>query len=280
MPETKGFAGYHAGETNHNVVAVLHVPEFRSPPRFVARRQPTISNDPLAVAVALPLVLGEVFPRSKPATRAALTSVAAIRTFRPGEAILEQGDETSVALILDGHVALRRTTPEGRQLIVRIVDRGKLPAVLPLVARPSSADVVALTLTPVAMWRGDDVRSIAAADAGLAVDLAEHVLAAYEEVTLRLEGLLSQDALRRVARVLHQHADLFFADEPVLTRRHLPMMVGTSREMTGRVLRVLESRRIVVRVDRSQLRLLDRAGLAAVAQRREEPPRAAGRPAP
>jgi CRP-like cAMP-binding protein len=61
------------------------------------------------------------------------------------------------------------------------------------------------------------------------------------------------------------HADLFFADDPVLTRDYLPNMVGTSREMTGRVLRILEARSIVARVDRNRLRLLDPDGLAAMA---------------
>jgi CRP-like cAMP-binding protein len=112
---------------------------------------------------------------------------------------------------------------------------------------------------------------LAKTDAGLAIDLMDHILAAYQEVTSRLESLLYQDALRRVARVLHQHADLFFADEPVVTRRQLPLLVGTSREMTGRVLRVLESRGVVARVGRFQFRLLDPAGLAAAAAAVEGP---------
>ena len=172
--------------------------------------------------------------------------------------------------MLDGHAALRRTTPDGRQLIVRIVDRGGLASVLPLAARPAAADAVALTQTPVAMWRGEEIRSLAEADAGLAMELLDLVLLAFEEMAGRLEGLLYQDAPRRVARILHRHADLFFREVPVLTRRHLPMLVGTSREMTGRVLRVLESRGLVAREGRHGLRLLDPAGLAIAAESREE----------
>ena len=50
--------------------------------------------------------------------------------------------------------------------------------------------------------------------------------------------------------------DLFFADPPVLSRSHLPALVGTSREMTGRVLRQLEREGMVARVGRNGLRLL------------------------
>jgi CRP-like cAMP-binding protein len=42
----------------------------------------------------------------------------------------------------------------------------------------------------------------------------------------------------------------------LLSRAHLPSLVGTSREMTGRVLRELEREGTVARVGRTGLRLL------------------------
>jgi CRP/FNR family transcriptional regulator len=218
-----------------------------------------------AWAAALPDVIGEAFPNSATETREALVGAAGVRVFRAGRSILEQGDETSLALILDGHVALRRTTVDGRQLIMRIVGRGEIVSILPLASRPASADAVALTPSPAAVWRGSEVRTLATTDPGFAVDILDQVLATFEDVVGRLDGLLYQNALRRVARVLLQHSDLFFAERPVLTRAHLPILVGTSREMTGRVLRVLEAQGLVSRVGRTRLRLLDPAGLAAVA---------------
>lgn len=217
-------------------------------------------------ATALPDLIGEAFPHSRPDTKRALIMAATVRTFEPGDAILRQGDDSSIGLVLDGHVAVRRTTVDGRQLIMRIVRRGELASVLPLATRPAGADAVALTSTPTALWHGVDVRSLATIDSGLAVDILDHVLEGLQEVVGRLDGLIYQDALRRVARVLHEHSDLFFAERPVLTRAHLPSMVGTSREMTGRVLRLLESRRLVSRVGRNRLRLLDSVGLAAIAE--------------
>jgi CRP-like cAMP-binding protein len=50
-----------------------------------------------------------------------------------------------------------------------------------------------------------------------------------------------------------------------MTRAYLPALVGTSREMTGRVLRQLESDGIVRRVGRDRLRLLDADRLALAA---------------
>lgn len=200
---------------------------------------------------------------------------AGIRILGPGQIVTRQGDPSSLALVLAGHVAVRRTTLDGRQFIVRIVTRGQLSPVLPLALRPASADAVALTPGAAAMWRGEEVRSLATVDPGFAVDVLDDVLDSLDEVMGRLDSLLYQDARRRVARVLINHADLFFVEPPVLMRTHLPSLVGTSREMTGRVLRLLESHGLVARVGRDRLRLLDPAGLAAVAESTVDKPLAA-----
>jgi CRP-like cAMP-binding protein len=224
-----------------------------------------MSVDRSTLPSGLPAAIAEAFPRSLDGSRMALATAAHIRRFGVGQAILQQGDESSLALIMDGHVAIRRTTVDGRQLMVSIVEAGGLATILPLAGRPAGADAVTLTPTKAAVWDVNDVRPLAKMDPGLAVDLLDHVLDRFEEVVDRLDGLLHQNALRRVARVLDTHADLFFAEQPVLTRAHLPTLVGTSREMTGRVLRILESRRLVARVGRNRLVLLDGPGLRAMA---------------
>jgi CRP-like cAMP-binding protein len=136
---------------------------------------------------------------------------------------------------------------------------------MPIAGRPSTADAVALSPSRVALWSAKDVSALAAGDAGFAIDLLQHVLFAFEEVVERMDGLLYQNALRRVARVLDQHADILFSDEAGVTRAYLPALVGTSREMTGRVLRQLESDGLVERIGRDRLRLLDASGLALTA---------------
>jgi CRP-like cAMP-binding protein len=233
-------------------------------PRLIPGRA-SLNNDTSIRTRALQSLLLEVFPQSRPETRTALVNTASIQTYGPGQTMFGQGDLTPIALVLDGHVAIRRTSLDGRQLIVRILNRGMLGAFIPLISRPSAGDIVALTRTPVALWGAPWVRSLARSDPGLAVDLIDHVVVTYEEVVGRLDSLLYQNALRRVARILHIHSELFFADQPVLTRDYLPTLVGTSREMTGRVLRILEAQSIVARVGRDRLRLLDPDGLAAAA---------------
>jgi CRP-like cAMP-binding protein len=209
--------------------------------------------------------LNEAFPHSRPATRDSLALAADLRTYAADDLIIRQGDSSSVALVLEGHVGVRRTTEDGREFMVRIVTRGRVSPVLPLAAIPASADAVALTPSVALVWRSEFVRSLATADPGFAVDLLDDVLESLDRVIQRADGLFYQGAIGRVARALEQNASLFFGEPPILTRSHLPSLVGTSREMTGRVLRALEARNLVVRVGRDRLRLLDPAGLAEVA---------------
>lgn len=210
-------------------------------------------------------LIGETFPHSRVETRRALANAARLHTFDANEPIVEQGDDAHLALILGGHAAVVRTTPEGHQRIIRIVARGDLAGLMPFASIPSTGDAIALTPTPAALWGSADVRSLALADPGFGVDLLDRALAGMEDVIERFDGLRSQGAIERVARVLYRQRDLFFGADQVLTRAHLPILVGTSREMTGRVLRVLESRGVVARVGGNRLRLLDRTALAAAA---------------
>jgi CRP-like cAMP-binding protein len=212
-----------------------------------------------AVAAAL--------PQCGPGSLRRLVGVADIREFKTGQSVVAQGDETLLILVLNGHIASRRTTFDGREVIPRIVSPGGLASLLPLVGRPSVADAVALTPCHIALWSGSEVQELAAGDAGLALDLLDHVLRSLEEVVEGLDGFLYQDARGRVARVLEGHAGMFFGKPPVLTRAHLPALVGTSREMTGRVLRRLESDGVVARTGRDGLQLLDATGLATAAGR-------------
>jgi CRP/FNR family transcriptional regulator len=221
---------------------------------------------------ALVDALEEAFPHSRPDTRRALAATY-VRRYAVGGAILRQGDDASFALVVDGLVAHNRTTADGRQLIMSIISRGKVAGIPAVSGRAVGADLIALTPSQAALWRADQVRRLATEDAGFAVDLLDHVVAKVEETVARVDSMARQDSRRRVARVISIYADLFFGERPVLTRSHLPFLVGTSREMTSRVVRRLEQERIVARVGRDRLRLLDPAGLSAVADLHPEPPR-------
>jgi CRP-like cAMP-binding protein len=143
-----------------------------------------------------------------------------------------------------------------------------------LAGTDSSVEFVALTDCDVALWRGPEIRRLALTDPGFALAVIDHMAAFLNTLTGNLEGFLHQDARRRVVRVLARHRDLFFAEPAVVSRSLLPSLVGTSREMTGRVLRELEREGTIARVGQTGLKLLRPDQLEADAA----PPTAASSP--
>ena len=200
--------------------------------------------------------LTPTLPGCRPETIERLIKTAQTRTVQPGEKIYRQGDPVPLTLILSGFGAARRTTVNGKELLGGVAPAGVLFGWSGLASVPSSVELVALTKCEIGQWRGTDVRALAAADPGLALVAIDSMAYSLHQTVERIEGFLHQDARLRVLRILARHRDLFFNEPAVLTRAHLPGLVGTSREMTGQVLRQLESEGMVARVGRAGLRLL------------------------
>ena len=149
-----------------------------------------------------------------------------------------------------------RGRARGQQLVSGVAPAGELFGWSGIAAALSSAEITALTHGEVAQWPGAEIRALAAADPALALAAIDSMAASLHQTVERIEGFLHQDARRRVLRILARHRNLFFQEPAVLTRGELPGLVGTSREMTGRVLRQLEREGTIKRVGRAGLRLL------------------------
>jgi CRP-like cAMP-binding protein len=202
-------------------------------------------------------LLEEVVPSSAASTRRVLLSTGRVQAFEGGELVVAQGARESVGFVIDGIVAARRTTPDGRAVMPLVLGRGRILASMVLAGRETLFDILGVVPGEVAFWSGLEVRSLAAADGGLALDLLNRSLDGAGELATRLDTLHYQDARRRVARVLLQHRDLTFGEHPPVGRTELSLLVGTSREMTRRVLGRLEADGAITRVGRTGLDLRD-----------------------
>jgi CRP-like cAMP-binding protein len=195
-------------------------------------------------------------PDCHESTIASLADSARVRTVNRGGLILGQGERVALTLMVDGHSIARRTTSDGQHLISAVYPPGRLLGFSGIAPILSAAELIALTDCRIASWPGLKVRALAAADPGLGLAAVDALAASVHERMERAEWFLHQDARRRVMRILAAHRDLFFEEPALLDRTHLPGLVGTSREMTGRVLRYLEREGTVARVGRVGLRLL------------------------
>jgi CRP-like cAMP-binding protein len=210
-------------------------------------------------------LLIRTLPNCSAETRARLIREVRIRTVQPGEKIYRQGEPVPLTLILAGYGAARRTTVSGKELVSGVAPPGVLFGWSGLASVPSSVEMVALTRCEVGQWQGTDVRALALTDPTLGLAAIDSMAWSLHQTVERIEGFLHQDARLRVVRILAKHRDLFFSEKPVLTRTHLPGLVGTSREMTGKVLRQLEREGTIARVGRTGLKLLRPDQLEGVA---------------
>jgi CRP-like cAMP-binding protein len=210
----------------------------------------------MAVPDQLYALLAHSLPTCRPETIVTLAETGRVRSVHPGDSIYQQGEPVPLTLIVRGYGAARRTTAGGQEILSGVAPAGELFGWSGLASAPSSVQLLALTDSDVAQWPGPEVRALAAADPALAFAAIDSMAASLHATVESIEGFLHQDARRRVLRILVRHRQLFFGDPAVLSRAHLPGLVGTSREMTGRVLRQLEREGIIERFGRTGLRLL------------------------
>jgi CRP/FNR family transcriptional regulator, cyclic AMP receptor protein len=201
-------------------------------------------------------MLSRVLPTARPETHRLLAETARTGTAKANEIIFWQGEPIRLTLVVDGHVAFRRTTPEGRELVLGLATRGDLFGYTSISTQRASVDLVALMPAEVALWPAGALRPLVAGDPGLALDVIDGMARYIVDIAERMDGFIHQNARGRVARILTRYGDLFFGQPATLSRAHLPSLVGTSREMTGRVLRDLEREGLLIRVGQTGLRLL------------------------
>jgi CRP-like cAMP-binding protein len=209
--------------------------------------------------------LARALPDAAADTIETLVETARLRAVGPGDVIIRQGGTLPVTLVIDGYAAIRRTTTDARELVLGIARPGSLVGHRGIAAGAASQDLVAITPAKVALWSGTDVRSLVRSDPGLGLSVIDAMGRLWGKNIDQVEGFIHQEARRRVLRILATYADLFFSEPPVLPRTLLPGLVGTSREMTGRVLRSLEAEGVISRVGRRGLRLLAPATLQQAA---------------
>jgi CRP-like cAMP-binding protein len=218
----------------------------------VLPQRPLAATEPADILALLQRAL----PGANPTSWQLLAETARIRTASPGELITRQGEVMPLTLFAAGYGAFRRTTVNGKQLIMGIADPGYLFGFSSITRTVSSVDVQALTAAEAATWSGQAIRELATSDPGFALGVIETLVLFLSTLTEKVDGFLHQDARQRVIRILGRHRSLFFSDPAILTRTHLPALVGTTREMTGRVLRELEKDGTVARDGAKGLRLL------------------------
>lgn len=183
-------------------------------------------------------LIADVSPR----TLRDLERVFRVRTLRPQDVLVRQGQELALFLVLNGWLAVRRTNPEGRVYTLVLLRPGD---VIGLASAwrvdPSMFDVVALTPATVASVPGRALRSLAERDAALAIRLFDLAMNRSMGFADRLDQVYFDVARKRLARILLTYEPLITSPRPIISRADLAGLIETSREMLGNAIRALET---------------------------------------
>jgi CRP-like cAMP-binding protein len=211
---------------------------------------------------AIAHALRSVFPRANATSIANLLEAHAIRVAAAGLTQPSRSAEPEINLVLDGHVAVVQSAPDGRVAFLGVWGRGTLVGILTLGGEADTVATEVLGSALFANWRAERVREIATRDPGMMLDIVDLLVYGVRLSLLLLEQQRFATASARLASFLLRHEELVFSGgRPRILRSQLAAAAGVSREMSGRILRRWERNEIIRRVGKIRLVLVDRERL-------------------
>jgi len=209
---------------------------------------------PVSEVTAEDLRLMFLFEGFSPEVLEPLARQMLLRSHPVNQAILLQNDwGNAVYFILEGWVKIRTHDLEGREVTLTILGPGEIfGEMAALDEAPRSSDVIALTATKVCSLSAQNFLALLAADAQVAIRLAQLLSRRLRQINRRLQ-LREASSVARVADIL-----LFLAESrgrvgckgveiPNLPHRELSSLSGLARETVTRVLSKLEQEELIRR---------------------------------
>lgn len=199
---------------------------------------------------------------------------ATTRRIPKKEAVFSQGEAAhEFFVLLHGHLKVVQTSPEGRQVIVRIVNPGEIYGVAMAMGRsdyPATAIAMEESITlawPSSAWAGMIERApILAANALQAI--GQRVHAAHTQVrevaTEEIERRIAHVLLRIMPGGVEGGSEVSEAEFPI-TRRDIAEMTGTTLFTVSRILSAWEEQGLVAG-GRERIAIRDPARLKEIAE--------------
>lgn len=191
------------------------------------------------------------------------------RRFKRSEVVFHDGDPgDTVHLVVDGHFAIRITTPMGDQAMVRVFGPadyfGELAVLSP---GPRRGSAISLDGGETLSLHREDFEELRATRPKINEALTDALVSEVRRLSVALIEALYVPVERRVWLRLIDLVELFGGDAPVvipLTQDDLAQLAGTTRPTANRVLRAGEEQG-VLRLERGRIEVHDRAALRRLA---------------
>jgi CRP/FNR family transcriptional regulator, nitrogen oxide reductase regulator len=220
------------------------------------------------------LAEAELFKGLDPSVLAAISEAARRRNVRAGAYLFRQGDEAGMLYVLvRGSVKLTQITPEGDQVLLRVVGAGEtFGATAPLAGGRYPASAQAASACQVLVWDGPTMLDLMERFPRLAINalkvLAERVHEfqdRYREMaTERVERRVAR-ALLRLARQVGRRVEGGVLIDLTLSRQDLAEMTGTKRFTVSRIFSDWEERGLI-EAGRERVLIKQPHGLVVIAE--------------
>lgn len=201
-----------------------------------------------------------------------LTQLAVTRRLGSGEVLFFKGDEGDALYgILDGRVRISTTAPNGKEVVLSMMERGDVFGEIALLdGLDRTADAIGAETTELLMLQRRDFLPFLKAEPDLATHLLSIVCKRLRDTSARIEDIAFLDLPARLAKnLLHLAQHKAKDGTPVssvsvsISQSELANYLGTSRESVNKHLQVWR-RNQWIELGRSRVRVLDQDALEEV----------------
>lgn len=227
---------------------------------------------PVAIDISLVRNL-PLFREMDPAALARLLTRATVQRFPQGSTVFEQGaDAVAFCFLLHGRLKVSQVTPDGQQVMVRVVHPGDLFGFARALARTDYPGTAKAAVDSVVIsWPMSDWDAVVEGNPRLAMNAMQTIGQRLDEAHTRLREMSTQEVERRVAHAVLRLAEKAGSIEKAgtridfpITRQDIAEMTGTTLHTVSRLLSAWESRGLV-EGGRQKLMVTDAEGLARIA---------------
>lgn len=206
----------------------------------------------------------QLFTAGGPAELAALSAAAFPRRLSRGQVLFTEGERSEhLYVVVRGRLKVLVRSSHGDELLLAVVGPGESVGELSILdGRPRSATAEALDDVELLAVPAAIVREVLEASPALAVAWAQDLALTVRRLTGSAADLVFLDLPRRLAKLLVGAGDTEV--ELGLSQSEVAARLGVARQSVNRALAGL-SRRGWIEVDRSTVRLRDRAALSRFA---------------
>jgi CRP/FNR family transcriptional regulator, cyclic AMP receptor protein len=212
--------------------------------------------------------------------RDAIVARANMRHFAPGQTIFLMGSPgTSMMAVLDGKVRISVSSPQGREIVLAILEAGEVFGELAVLdGRDRTAHARAITACDLAMLERRHVMEFLERQPDAWPRIVNVLCQRVRGTNHHIGEITIQDLPMRVARVLLRISQTQKSRPAVpasvatvdVSQRDLADMVGAARESVNKCLRKWQ-RASLVRVEGTSIAIVDATGLKRISEDRQGP---------